>query len=189
MPGHGPVVRLGRAFGDADHVRDPAAPLGACCAVVCAAPDRSEDIASVHVSTRPCPARTAKGRSSRATPASPDRRGSPAPAGSRSAPDCPSSPAESAPPPAAVHSRRAWTPWAGGRAHQHRPARCWPGSHADPALRRKSRLIVEGDRSSRRAISRTPRPAARPTAISSRSANDKYRQQGSRTIVGITPPA
>jgi hypothetical protein len=43
------------------------------------------------------------------------------------------------------------------------------------ALRRSSREIVDGDRPNCRAISRTPQPVARNSAISSRSANDKYR--------------
>jgi hypothetical protein len=41
------------------------------------------------------------------------------------------------------------------------------------ALRRNSREIVEGDRFSRRAISRTPSFCARQMAMSSRSAKDR----------------
>jgi hypothetical protein len=41
------------------------------------------------------------------------------------------------------------------------------------ALRRSSLEIVDGDRPTRRAISRTPAPCALSSAISSRSANDK----------------
>jgi hypothetical protein len=41
------------------------------------------------------------------------------------------------------------------------------------ALRRSSREIVDADRPSRRAISRTPHPWARKIAISSRSENDR----------------
>src|SRR3989449_6110934 len=43
------------------------------------------------------------------------------------------------------------------------------------ALRRSSREIVDGARASRRAISRTPWPWARQSAICSRSVNDRYR--------------
>src|SRR4051794_34741787 len=46
------------------------------------------------------------------------------------------------------------------------------------ALRRSSRDTVEGARPIRRAISRTPPPWARSSAISSRSANDRYRPEG-----------
>jgi len=40
-------------------------------------------------------------------------------------------------------------------------------------LRANSLETVDGERPSRRAIDRTDSPAARPTAISSRSENDK----------------
>ena len=56
------------------------------------------------------------------------------------------------------------------------------------ALRRSSREIVDGALSSRRAISRTPTSCARSSAISSRSANDRYLpEDGPRPIKG-TPP-
>jgi putative transposase len=58
------------------------------------------------------------------------------------------------------------------------------------ALRRSSREIVEAERPIRRAISRTPHSLARNSAISSRSANDRYRPDGgSRVIDGIPPPS
>src|SRR5216684_5169160 len=46
------------------------------------------------------------------------------------------------------------------------------------ALRRNSREIVDGARASRRAISRTPCPWARQSAICSRSVNARYRPDG-----------
>src|SRR6185369_2200557 len=46
------------------------------------------------------------------------------------------------------------------------------------ALRRSSREIVDGARASRRAISRTPCPWARQSAICSRSVNARYRPDG-----------
>src|SRR3982751_4910771 len=46
------------------------------------------------------------------------------------------------------------------------------------ALRRNSREIVDAARPSRRAISRMPWPCARHSAISSRSANTRYRSDG-----------
>src|SRR5918995_1489144 len=46
------------------------------------------------------------------------------------------------------------------------------------ALRRSSLEIVDGARPSRRATSRTPKPWARQSAISSRSANNRYRPEG-----------
>jgi putative transposase len=58
------------------------------------------------------------------------------------------------------------------------------------ALRRSSLEIVDGERPSTRAISRTPPPRARKTAISSRSANDRYRPDGGpRATDGIPPPS
>ena len=56
------------------------------------------------------------------------------------------------------------------------------------ALRRSSREIVDGDRPISRAISRTPLPSARNSAISSRSAKHRYRHEtGSRRSVAIPP--
>src|SRR4051812_41388015 len=60
------------------------------------------------------------------------------------------------------------------------------------ALRRSSREIVDGARSSRRAISRTPCCCARQIAISSRSANDRERpdsgfDDGARWDGGMPP--
>src|SRR5215212_7877010 len=60
------------------------------------------------------------------------------------------------------------------------------------ALRRSSREIVDGARSSRRAISRTPCLCARQSAISSRSANDRARPDsgfaaGARWDGGMPP--
>src|SRR3954452_7782832 len=56
------------------------------------------------------------------------------------------------------------------------------------ALRRSSREIVDGDRPISRAISRTPRPSARNSAISSRSTKHRYRHEtGSRSSVAIPP--
>src|SRR3954451_10181275 len=56
------------------------------------------------------------------------------------------------------------------------------------ALRRSSREIVDGDLPISRAISLTPLPSARSSAISSRSAKHRYRQlSGSRSSVAIPP--
>ena len=56
------------------------------------------------------------------------------------------------------------------------------------ALRRSSLETVDGDRPIRRAISRTPAPCARNSAISSRSSNDRYRpDNGASMNVGIPP--
>jgi hypothetical protein len=50
--------------------------------------------------------------------------------------------------------------------------------------------IVDGERPTRRAISRTPRPCARRIAISSRSANDRYRPDAEASVTdGISPPS
>jgi hypothetical protein len=64
-----------------------------------------------------------------------------------------------------------------------------------PAGRRASRRyaavpceIVDGDRSSRRATSRTPQPPARRIAISSRSANDRCRPDGPASETVAMPP-
>src|SRR3954451_432867 len=61
------------------------------------------------------------------------------------------------------------------------------------ALRRSSRESVDAARPRRRAIARTPWPCARQTAISSRSANDRYRSDGGfddgASVVGGMPPA
>src|SRR3954464_622502 len=61
------------------------------------------------------------------------------------------------------------------------------------ALRRSSREIVDASRPSRRAVSRTPQPWARNSAISSRSAHDRYRSDSGfddgASIFGAMPPA
>jgi hypothetical protein len=61
------------------------------------------------------------------------------------------------------------------------------------ALRRSSREIVDAVHPRCRAISRTPRPCARHSAISSRSANDRYRPEGAfddrASVDGGMPPA
>jgi len=58
------------------------------------------------------------------------------------------------------------------------------------ALRRSSLEIVDGDRPSWRAMSRTPAPQARRIAISSRSANDRYRPDAGASVTdGIPPPS
>jgi hypothetical protein len=57
------------------------------------------------------------------------------------------------------------------------------------ALRRSSRLIVDGDRPTWRAITRTPQPCAFKMAISSRSAKDKYRHDSGAKLIGRMPPA
>src|SRR5665647_2663550 len=56
------------------------------------------------------------------------------------------------------------------------------------ALRRSSLEIVDGSRPTQRAISRTPAPCARSTAISSRSANDRYRPESRPNSNGDMPP-
>jgi putative transposase len=57
-------------------------------------------------------------------------------------------------------------------------------------LRRSSLEIVDGERPSRRATSRTPAPPPRRIAISSRSANDRYRPDGAASVTdGIPPPS
>jgi hypothetical protein len=58
------------------------------------------------------------------------------------------------------------------------------------ALRRSSLEIVDGERPSTRAISRTPQPRARRTAISSRSVNARYRPDAGASVTdGIPPPS
>src|SRR5215217_3027605 len=61
------------------------------------------------------------------------------------------------------------------------------------ALRRNSREIVDAARPSRRAISRMPWPCARHSAISSRSANTRYRPESGfadgASDLGDIPPA
>jgi Metallo-beta-lactamase superfamily len=84
----------------------------------------------------------------------------------------------------APHQRlRARLPGATGMAR--RPL----GAGPVDALRRSSREIVDGDRPTRRAISRTPSPCARKIAISSRSANDRYRPDSGASMTGGIPPA
>src|SRR5665648_435193 len=56
------------------------------------------------------------------------------------------------------------------------------------ALRRSSLEIVDGSRPTQRAISRTPAPCARSTAISTRSANDRYRPESRPNSNGDMPP-
>ena len=77
VPGHRPVLDLGGPLADVDHVRDPApaARRRARRGLRSARPVRRHW--SARGAARRGPARTATGRSSRATPASPDRRGSP----------------------------------------------------------------------------------------------------------------
>jgi transposase InsO family protein len=58
------------------------------------------------------------------------------------------------------------------------------------ALRRNSLEIVDGDLPNRLAVSRTPIPCAFRIAISSRSANDRYRPlSGAGSTNGIPPPS
>src|SRR6478752_5497619 len=86
-------------------------------------------------------------------------------------------------------SARAWATEARyGRGEGRAPGgEDGPGT-ANRALRRSSRLTVEGERPSRRAISRTVAFCAAQTAISSRSRNDRYRPD-SGCSCGFTPPA
>jgi len=56
------------------------------------------------------------------------------------------------------------------------------------ALRRSSLEIVDGERSSRLAISRTPVPCARSNAISSRSSKHKYRHETGSSMNVAMPP-
>jgi hypothetical protein len=56
------------------------------------------------------------------------------------------------------------------------------------ALRRSSREIVDGERLSLCAISRTPWPSARQSAISSRSAKDRSRPASGSKSEGGMPP-
>jgi len=56
-------------------------------------------------------------------------------------------------------------------------------------LRRTSREIVDGLRTRRRAMSRTPSPRARSIAMSSRSENDRKRPDTVEGKQGFTPPA
>ena len=68
-----------------------------------------------------------------------------------------------------------------------RVRRCRPIATARPALRASSRLTVDGLRPNRAAIARIDSPPARPTAISSRSANVKQRPFRSRPRRGRIP--
>jgi len=56
------------------------------------------------------------------------------------------------------------------------------------ALRRSSRETVDGERLSRRAISRTPRRCERKIAITSRSENDRKRPESGARLNGGIPP-
>jgi len=78
-------------------------------------------------------------------------------------------------------ARRSACHWAAVARYSSRPPRV-------AAFRRSSREIVDGDRAVRLAISRTPHPPARKTAISSRSANDKYRPDSGARLTGRIPP-
>ena len=134
----------------------------------CAAPGRCAGAWSARGAARRGPARTATGRSSRATPTSPDRRGSPPAAGRRSARGCARRSSRACTSP---RSRRLVASFAAlGR---RRPGRRWPepprpGTPGRRCRASSSRLIVAG-RPSSRAIARTPRPAGRSRMISSRS--------------------
>ena len=177
-----------------DHVRDPApdARAAPACARFAQRPPGAQVLRSAPVAARRGPGRRATGRSSRATPTSPARRGSPRAAAGRSARGCGSSSSR------VCTSRRSRRlrgqlgrpgPAAPG-AHRPAPARRRPDTaRAGQRLRRSSRLIVLGSRPSCRAIARTPVPAARRQAISSRSAKESRKPPGSLTIEGITPPA
>ena len=82
--------------------------------------------------------------------------------------------------------------WDGGPAARPSTARSTPDSRAWPprvaALRRSSREIVEGGRPSVRAIARTPSPCPRSSAMSSRSANDRYRPDSGVSWIDGMPP-
>ena len=116
-------------------------------------------------------ARRSTGRSSRATRASPGRRGSPPAAVGRSARGCGSAPAGPAPPGA---TRRLMASLAGlGRFALTSASACAPRpDRPGPPRRRRrhrrsSRLIVDGSRPSSAGDLTHPRPAAREQAISS----------------------
>ena len=65
LPGHGPVLDLGRPLGDVDHVRDPVLALPDLAARTAHRPPGAQTHRSAPVSTRPGTARRATGRSSR----------------------------------------------------------------------------------------------------------------------------
>jgi hypothetical protein len=155
--------------------RCPAAGPGRCAPTARAAgagPARCAGSGPAPCAAPPWPARTATGRSSRATRASADQRDSPPSAGPRSAPATTAAPACSR---ATLRSR----------GHRHSPA--GPGRCARRSARRSaaharyrpapppaatSRHTVDGARPSPPAIPRNDWPAASPREISSRPASD-----------------
>ena len=118
------------------------------------------------------------------------------------APQC-RSPARSGPPGgpprsgAAPRCPRASTPWTASRPDLHAIARSWRGTRScrggSPRRFRSSREIVDAARPRCQAMGRTPRPWARSSAISSRSAKERQRPEGSAAdgarCVGGMPPA
>ena len=176
VPGHRPVRGLGGPLADHHHARDPAAPLARLAPRACAAPARSAGTPPAPGAAPRGPARRSPGRSSRATPASPACSGN-----SRrsitlicSGDQCSSSLA-------CTHSRSPASPASFavfGRRARSSACACAASARYLPRSRcygATSRLTVDGARPSRAAIARTDSPAASPTAISSRSATDRYR--------------
>ena len=159
VPGHRPVLDLGGAFADVDHVRDPAPALGSALALRLAQrPAGAQVRGQLTSQRRRGPGRRATGRSSRATPTSPDRRGSPRRSRraicsglwcfrSRS---CTSPRSSRLVASFAGLGRRAAV---GLGLGDRRPVPGRSGPGGDPA---SSRLIVAGSRPTARAIARTP---------------------------------
>ena len=199
MPRHRPVGGLGWAFADHDHVLDPLPRLrrASACGEACAAPARSADTWPARAGARRGPGRRSTGRSSRATPTSPDRRESPPAAVARSARGCDSPSAGPGPLDAAAGS-----PPASPAGPGHRPGRCWSArcwatlaryTPPGPELRRSSRLIVRRVTSRRSGRSRGPRPRPRAGRRSppARPASTGHPRAGvlrGCLSDGITPP-
>src|SRR6202023_2311462 len=172
VPRHRPVTGLRRPLADVHHAGDPAAPLALLAPRLAQRPPGPQ-VADELAAQRPA-ARSGNSRRSHALTCSGDQS---------SCSFC------------CTHARNSaqTASFAGfGRRARSSARNCAATARYGPRVRFRAtpRLTVDAPRPSRRAISRTPSPCARPTATSSRSASDRYRPPPRAAgALPLTPPA
>ena len=149
------------------------------CGVACAAPARCAGRPPARGAARRGLAHTATGRSSRATRASQDRRGSPASAWQRSAAATTSCPAARPPRPAAARWQRSSPASGGGGADRCAAGRSWPGTppprYCGPAPGKSCTAAAPAPR---RSPPRSGPPPGQPRSPPARPWSDTARSPG-----------